>query len=333
MSGVNLPFPIELPWPYHQCDYCSLAARGYENQLVPKDSHIIFYDTKEELDQHIMAAHPREWAQMEVRHRLNDRESFPSDIASRPPNLRHQAPSLPVFSQASALSSHGAPNIRHERIKNSRVSEVASKSQLVKRTISEDNTGRESSRKRLMLVALVGKRPEGSKPAKSVKMTLSEPLKTGSSGPQYARPVHFPVDIQEPERNDDTLLDSNIPTDGSSRLSAADPMDTLEFKLMLKGNEYNELLAQNRSLKEENSRSRAFIERLLRHESFTPFLEDLQKPPPPTFPPENYHDSQKREPIHNDLLPELFRHTIGNVTGHGALIQGLVGSNYSGLTK
>jgi hypothetical protein len=40
----------------------------------------------------------------------------------------------------------------------------------------------------------------------------------------------------------------------------------------MKSNECNELRTQNRSLMEENARSRAFIERLLRHQAFTPFL-------------------------------------------------------------
>jgi hypothetical protein len=43
----------------------------------------------------------------------------------------------------------------------------------------------------------------------------------------------------------------------------------------MKVNEANELRNQNRALMEENARSRAFIERLLRHEAFGPFLETL----------------------------------------------------------
>lgn len=43
----------------------------------------------------------------------------------------------------------------------------------------------------------------------------------------------------------------------------------------MKVQESNELRNQNRALMEENARSRAFIERLLRHKAFGPFLEDL----------------------------------------------------------
>lgn len=45
----------------------------------------------------------------------------------------------------------------------------------------------------------------------------------------------------------------------------------------MKVNEANELRTQNRLLMEENARSRAFIERLLRHQAFTPFLEELSR--------------------------------------------------------
>jgi hypothetical protein len=45
----------------------------------------------------------------------------------------------------------------------------------------------------------------------------------------------------------------------------------------MKQNECNELRTQNRALMEENARSRAFIERLLRHQAFTPFLEELSR--------------------------------------------------------
>jgi bZIP-type transcription factor MBZ1 len=45
----------------------------------------------------------------------------------------------------------------------------------------------------------------------------------------------------------------------------------------MKSNECNELRTQNRALMEENARSRAFIERLLRHQAFTPFLEELSR--------------------------------------------------------
>jgi hypothetical protein len=45
----------------------------------------------------------------------------------------------------------------------------------------------------------------------------------------------------------------------------------------MKTNEANDLRTQNRALMEENARSRAFIERLLRHQAFTPFLEELSR--------------------------------------------------------
>jgi hypothetical protein len=45
----------------------------------------------------------------------------------------------------------------------------------------------------------------------------------------------------------------------------------------MKVNEANELRTQNRLLMEENARSRAFIERLLRHQAFGPFLEELSR--------------------------------------------------------
>ena len=45
----------------------------------------------------------------------------------------------------------------------------------------------------------------------------------------------------------------------------------------MKTNECNELRTQNRALMEENARQQAFIERLLRHQAFTPFLEDLSR--------------------------------------------------------
>jgi len=51
----------------------------------------------------------------------------------------------------------------------------------------------------------------------------------------------------------------------------------LEGEVAMKTNECNELRNQNRALMEENARSRAFIERLLRHQAFTPFLEDLSR--------------------------------------------------------
>lgn len=51
----------------------------------------------------------------------------------------------------------------------------------------------------------------------------------------------------------------------------------LEGEVAVKVNEANELRVQNRALMEENARSRAFIERLLRHQAFTPFLEELSR--------------------------------------------------------
>jgi hypothetical protein len=45
----------------------------------------------------------------------------------------------------------------------------------------------------------------------------------------------------------------------------------------MKTNEANDLRTQNHALMEENARSRAFIERLLRHQAFTPFLEELSR--------------------------------------------------------
>ncbi|KAF1976290.1 hypothetical protein BU23DRAFT_44698 [Bimuria novae-zelandiae CBS 107.79] len=51
----------------------------------------------------------------------------------------------------------------------------------------------------------------------------------------------------------------------------------LEGEVAVKTTECNELRTQNRALMEENARSRAFIERLLRHQAFTPFLEELSR--------------------------------------------------------
>jgi hypothetical protein len=45
----------------------------------------------------------------------------------------------------------------------------------------------------------------------------------------------------------------------------------------MKVNEANDLRTENRLLREENARSRAFIERLLRHQAFTPYLEELSR--------------------------------------------------------
>ncbi|KAF1844298.1 uncharacterized protein K460DRAFT_369160 [Cucurbitaria berberidis CBS 394.84] len=51
----------------------------------------------------------------------------------------------------------------------------------------------------------------------------------------------------------------------------------LEGEVAMKVNEANDLRTQNRLLLEENARSRAFIERLLRHQAFGPFLEELSR--------------------------------------------------------
>ena len=64
------------------------------------------------------------------------------------------------------------------------------------------------------------------------------------------------------------------------RISAnlpAEYIGQLEGEVAVKTNECNELRTQNRTLMEENARSRAFIERLLRHQAFTPFLEELSR--------------------------------------------------------
>jgi len=53
----------------------------------------------------------------------------------------------------------------------------------------------------------------------------------------------------------------------------------LEGEVALKTNEANELRVQNRAILEENARSRAFIEKLLRHPAFHPFLDDLSRDP------------------------------------------------------
>ncbi|KAK8190501.1 hypothetical protein HDK77DRAFT_444551 [Phyllosticta capitalensis] len=53
----------------------------------------------------------------------------------------------------------------------------------------------------------------------------------------------------------------------------------LEGEVAAKQTEANELLMQNRALMEENARSRAFIERLLRHQAFVPFLDELSRDP------------------------------------------------------
>ncbi|KAF1942961.1 hypothetical protein EJ02DRAFT_374766 [Clathrospora elynae] len=51
----------------------------------------------------------------------------------------------------------------------------------------------------------------------------------------------------------------------------------LEGEINMKASEANELRTQNRLLMEENARSRTFIERLLRHQAFAPFLEELSR--------------------------------------------------------
>lgn len=51
----------------------------------------------------------------------------------------------------------------------------------------------------------------------------------------------------------------------------------LEGEVAVKVQENNELRTQNRALMDENARARGFIERLLRHQAFTPFLEELSR--------------------------------------------------------
>lgn len=51
----------------------------------------------------------------------------------------------------------------------------------------------------------------------------------------------------------------------------------LEGEVAVKVQEANDLRTENRLLREENARSRAFIERLLRHQAFTPFLDELSR--------------------------------------------------------
>ncbi|KAH7080923.1 hypothetical protein FB567DRAFT_595253 [Paraphoma chrysanthemicola] len=51
----------------------------------------------------------------------------------------------------------------------------------------------------------------------------------------------------------------------------------LEGEIAGKTQEAQGLREENRILREENARSRAFIERLLRHQAFTPFLEELSR--------------------------------------------------------
>jgi hypothetical protein len=97
----------------------------------------------------------------------------------------------------------------------------------------------------------------------------------------------------------------------------------------VKVNEANELRTQNRLLMEENARSRAFIERLLRHQAFTPFLEELSRdeslqpkapmtsmpststpvvsaPAPSQFQPQNFNDMPQPANTHvgMTMVPE-----------------------------
>ncbi|KAF2028929.1 hypothetical protein EK21DRAFT_68854 [Setomelanomma holmii] len=57
----------------------------------------------------------------------------------------------------------------------------------------------------------------------------------------------------------------------------AEYIGQLEGEIAVKTQEAQSLREENRVLREENARSRAFIERLLRHQAFTPFLEDLSR--------------------------------------------------------
>ncbi|KAF2683739.1 hypothetical protein K458DRAFT_339837 [Lentithecium fluviatile CBS 122367] len=82
----------------------------------------------------------------------------------------------------------------------------------------------------------------------------------------------------------------------------------LEGEVAMKTNEANELRTQNRALMEENARSRAFIERLLRHQAFTPFLEELSreegldtKPVMPTL--SSASTTPTPTPVRKDLNP------------------------------
>ncbi|KAF1837401.1 hypothetical protein BDW02DRAFT_140808 [Decorospora gaudefroyi] len=103
----------------------------------------------------------------------------------------------------------------------------------------------------------------------------------------------------------------------------------LEGEVAIKVNEANELRAQNRLLMEENARSRAFIERLLRHQAFGPFLEELSRdealqakapmtsmpssstpavaaPAPAQFQPQQFNDMSRPENTHvgMTMVPE-----------------------------
>ncbi|KIW05024.1 uncharacterized protein PV09_04179 [Verruconis gallopava] len=53
----------------------------------------------------------------------------------------------------------------------------------------------------------------------------------------------------------------------------------LEGEVALKTNEVNELRLQNRALMEENARFRSLTEKLLAHQAFRPFLEELSRDP------------------------------------------------------
>ncbi len=58
---------------------------------------------------------------------------------------------------------------------------------------------------------------------------------------------------------------------------SAEYIGQLEGEIAIKTNECNELRMHNQALMDENARSRAFIEKLLRHPAFHPFLEDLSR--------------------------------------------------------
>lgn len=64
---------------------------------------------------------------------------------------------------------------------------------------------------------------------------------------------------------------------------------------------------QNRSLMEENARSRAFIERLLRHQAFGPFLDELSRDPALTGEPAK-HAAQAPQ----QAAPQMIKQTSQN---------------------
>ena len=53
----------------------------------------------------------------------------------------------------------------------------------------------------------------------------------------------------------------------------------LEGEVAAKASEVNDLKMENRALAEENARYRAFAEKLLRHQAFHPFLDELSRDP------------------------------------------------------